>query len=249
MRKVIVITGANRGIGLACARLFLDKAYNVALLGRNYDELVEISLGYANALPICCDVTKDRNIKNAFNEVLDKWGRLDVLFNNAGISFPETRIDKVTSRDWRKIINVNLTGAFICAREAFRIMVNQVPQGGRIINNGSISAKVPRLGTVAYTSSKHAITGLTKAIALDGRNLNIVCSQIDIGNANTAMVQKINKNIASQKTISPAPKKEEPTMDVVHVANSVLHIAELPLDANIQYMTILANKMPFIGRG
>ena len=249
MRKVIIITGANRGIGLACARLFLEKTYNVALLGRNYDELVEIGLGHANALPICCDVTKDSNIKNAFNEVLDKWGRLDVLFNNAGISFPETRIDKVTSRDWRKIINVNLTGAFICAREAFRIMVNQVPQGGRIINNGSISAKVPRLGTVAYTSSKHAITGLTKAIALDGRNLNIVCSQIDIGNANTSMVQKINKNIASQKTITPTPKKEEPTMDVVHVANSVLHIAELPLDANIQYMTILANKMPFIGRG
>ena len=240
MKKVIIITGANRGIGAACSKLFLKKSYCVALLGRNMDKLTNISSKYRNAYPLQCDVQYESQVVEAFQKVIEKWGRLDILFNNAGISLPATRIDKINASDWQRLMNVNLNGSFICAREAFRIMLNQVPQGGRIINNGSISSKVPRYGTAAYTSSKHAISGLTKAIALDGRDVNIACSQIDIGNANTKMVKTINK-------VSSNP--EEPTMDLKHVASSVFHIAEMPIDANVQFMTLLANKMPFIGRG
>ena len=240
MKKVIIITGANRGIGAACSKLFLKKSYRVALLGRNVDQLTKISSNYRNSYPLKCDIENESQVVEAFQKVVAKWGRLDILFNNAGISLPETRIDKIDTTDWQKLISVNLNGSFICAREAFKIMLNQFPQGGRIINNGSVSSKVPRYGTAAYTSSKHAISGLTKAIALDGRDVNIACSQIDIGNANTNMVKAINK--ASRK-------HEEPTMHVKHVASSVFHMAEMPLDANVQFMTVLANKMPFIGRG
>ena len=246
MKKIIIITGASKGIGAACARLFLKKNYLVALLGRNKKKLTEIKSGNDNALLIQCDIAKETEIMRAFQLVLKKWGRLDILFNNAGMSLPENRIDQINIDEWKNLIDVNLTGSFICAREAFRIMSKQSPQGGRIINNGSISAKVPRYGTAAYTSSKHAITGLTKAIALDGRDLNIACSQIDIGNANTNMVKKIN---AGLKRDYQKNSTEEPTMDVKYVAKSVLHIAEMPIEANVQFMTLLANKMPFIGRG
>ncbi len=249
MRKVIIITGASRGIGADCARLFLRNNYYVGLLARDTERIVKIMNSDSNAFAIPCDITSENSVIEAFQTVLKKWGRLDVLFNNAGISLPECRIDKIHSDDWRNLVNVNLTGSFICAREAFKIMLNQVPQGGRIINNGSVSAKVPRYGTAAYTSTKHAITGLTKAISLDGRNVNIACSQIDIGNANTDMVKKINTGKKYSSTTNPLSKKVEPTMDVKYVAKSVLHIAEMPIEANVQFMTLLANKMPFIGRG
>ena len=249
MKKVIIITGASKGIGAACARLFLKKNYLVALLGRNKKKLTEVKSSNHNALLIQCDITKETEIIQAFQLVLEKWGRLDILFNNAGMSLPETRIDQINIAEWKNLIDVNLTGSFICAREAFRIMSKQNPQGGRIINNGSVSAKVPRYGTAAYTSSKHAITGLTKAIALDGRALNIACSQIDIGNANTNMVKKINADLKKNHEKNSIESTEEPTMDVKYVAKSVLHIAEMPIEANVQFMTLLANKMPFIGRG
>ena len=249
MKKVIIITGASRGIGADCARLFLKNNYNVGLIARDAERIAKIMNSDNNAFAIPCDITNENSVVGAFQAVLKKWGRLDVLFNNAGISLPESRIDKIHSDDWRNLVNVNLTGSFICAREAFKIMLNQVPQGGRIINNGSVSAKVPRYGTAAYTSTKHAITGLTKAISLDGRNVNIACSQIDIGNANTDMVKKINTGKKYSSTTNPLSKKVEPTMDVKYVAKSVLHIAEMPIEANVQFMTLLANKMPFIGRG
>lgn len=249
MRKVIIITGANRGIGAACAHLFLKKKYHVALLGRNIEELTKISSDKSNAIAIACDVTKDSQITQAFEKVVKKWGRLDLLFNNAGISLPEKRIEKMSTTQWRKLLDVNLTGSFVCAREAFKIMLKQVPQGGRIINNGSVAAHAPRFGTSAYSTSKHGITGLTKSIALDGRNVNIACSQIDIGNADTNMVKEINNNLKNKNLKLSSSLKAEPTIDVKYVAKSVLQIAELPLEANVMFMTLLATKMPFIGRG
>ena len=245
MTKSVIITGAGRGIGAATARTFLDAGYQVGLIGRNADTLERAANGHENALVLLCDVGVPEQVEATFAKALDSWGRLDVLFNNAGRGSPPASVDDTSVEDWLDVVRINLTGSFLCARAAFGIMRNQTPQGGRIINNGSISAHAPRPGSAPYTSTKHAITGLTKSLSLDGRAYDIVCGQIDIGNALTEMVEPMKNGI-----IQPDGSiKVEATMDVKHVANSVLHMAELPLDANVQFMTVMAPKMPFIGRG
>lgn len=245
MTKSVIITGAGRGIGAATARTFLDAGYQVGLIGRNADTLERAANGHENALVLPCDVGVPEQVEATFAKALDSWGRLDVLFNNAGRGSPPASVDDTSVEDWLDVVRINLTGSFLCARAAFGIMRNQTPQGGRIINNGSISAHAPRPGSAPYTSTKHAITGLTKSLSLDGRAYDIVCGQIDIGNALTEMVEPMKNGI-----IQPDGSiKVEATMDVKHVANSVLHMAELPLDANVQFMTVMAPKMPFIGRG
>ncbi|MDB9807499.1 SDR family oxidoreductase [Amylibacter sp.] len=235
MAKTILITGASSGIGAFVAKLFLDRGWNVGLVARRKDKLDEIAKNYDNSLCLKCDVSKEKQIENAFELMIDRFGEVNVLFNNAGIFTPQARIDQIDIKDWQKSIDVNLTGMFLSAREAFRHMKKN---GGRIINNGSISAHTPREGSVPYTTTKHAITGLTKTIALDGRELNICCGQIDIGNANTEMVSNLSH---SDHVIE--------TMEVSDAAEAVWNMAQLPLSTNVLTMTIMANKMPFIGRG
>ncbi len=243
--KVIIITGAGSGIGCDCSRVFLEHGWRVALLGRQETSLTKASMGHKSALVIKCDVTNEYQVENAFNKVLNSWGQVDVLFNNAGIGKSNQTIDNLSIEDWREVVEVNLTGAFICARMAFKIMKHQKPQGGRIINNGSVSAHVPRPGSAPYTSTKHAITGLTRTISLDGRPFNIVCGQIDIGNALTPMTQKMTTGIQQPD----GDLKIEPTMDPSNVSKTILHMSELPLSANVQFVTVMASNMPFIGRG
>ncbi len=245
MAKSIIITGAGRGIGKACAEAFLQAGWRVGLMGRHADTLAEVAEGHADARVMPCDVRDAAEVEQAFEKASKSWGRLDALFNNAGLSLLSKTIDEIEVDAWREVIDVNLTGSFICARAAFRIMRAQQPQGGRIINNGSISAHVPRWGSAAYTASKHAITGLTKSISLDGRPFDIACGQIDIGNALTDMAAKMAQGMPQ----ADGEIREEAVMDVGHVASSVLHMAELPLDANVQFMTVMATNMPFIGRG
>ena len=235
MNKTILITGASSGIGACVAKLFLKQGWNVALIARRVDELKTIADNHENSLCIVCDVTQEDQVISAFKSVVNHFGRLDVLFNNAGIFTPQSRIDKIRLSDWQQSLDVNLTGMFLSAREAFRHMKLS---GGRIINNGSISAHTPREGSAPYTSSKHAITGLTKTIALDGRTLNICCGQIDIGNAHTKIVENLIREGGAAET-----------MLVSDAAEAVLSMAQLPLTTNILSMTIMANKMPFIGRG
>jgi len=245
MSKTIIITGAGSGIGSATARAFLNAGHRVGLVGRQVETLEITAKGYKNALVLPCDVANPEAVENVFATAIAAWGRLDTLFNNAGISSFSTTIDEIPVDSWLNVVSTNLTGSFLCAREAFKIMRKQLPQGGRIINNGSISAHAPRPGSVPYTSTKHAITGLTKSLSLDGRAFNICASQIDIGNALTDMAN-------SMTTGMPQPDgsiRPEATMDVSHVASAVLYISELPLDANVQFMTLMAPKMPFIGRG
>lgn len=243
--KSIVITGAGSGIGRRCAEVFLDAGYKVGLVGRRPVPLEDVASGQKNALVLPADVTDATQVEAIFKEAFESWGQIDVLFNNAGISKPAQTIDLVSTEDWLEALNVNLTGAFFSAREAFKIMRAQSPQGGRIINNGSISAYVPRPGSVAYTSTKHAITGLTRTISLDGRPFNIACGQIDIGNAQSDMTLSMSGGVLqADGQIWP-----EPTIDVNHIASSVLHMAQLPLDANVQFMTVMATAMPYIGRG
>ncbi|MEZ8006244.1 MAG: SDR family oxidoreductase [Amylibacter sp.] len=235
MKKTILITGASSGIGACVAKLFLKQGWNVALIARRVDELKAVANNHENSLCIVCDVTQEDQVIAAFKSVVNHFGRLDVLFNNAGIFTPQSRIDKIRLSDWQQSLDVNLTGMFLSAREAFRHMKLS---GGRIINNGSISAHTPREGSAPYTSSKHAITGLTKTIALDGRTLNICCGQIDIGNAHTEMVANLIREGGAAET-----------MLVSDAAEAVLSMAQLPLTTNILSMTIMANKMPFVGRG
>tara|TARA_B100000768_G_scaffold78945_1_gene75066 strand:+ start:4646 stop:5353 length:708 start_codon:yes stop_codon:yes gene_type:complete len=235
MAKTILITGASSGIGAFVAKLFLERGWNVGLVARRKDKLDEIAKNYDNSLCLKCDVSKEKQIENAFELMIDRFGEVNVLFNNAGIFTPQARIDQIDIKDWQKSIDVNLTGMFLSAREAFRHMKKN---GGRIINNGSISAHTPREGSVPYTTTKHAITGLTKTIALDGRELNICCGQIDIGNANTEMVSNLSH---SDHVVE--------TMEVSDAAEAVWNMAQLPLSTNVLTMTIMANKMPFIGRG
>ena len=247
--KVALITGAGSGIGRAVAIKLHDAGYHIVLAGRRGDELektvAEMARGGAQVLVLPTDVTDQTSVKSAFAKTRDKFGRLDVLFNNAGTLAVGTPLEDIALDDWKRVVDVNLTGAFLCAQEAIRTMKAQTPKGGRIINNGSISATTPRPNSAPYTATKHAITGLTKSISLDGRADNIACSQIDIGNAATDFTAKMATGIlqASGATIV------EPCMDVAHVADAVLYIANLPLDANVQFMTLMATNMPFIGRG
>ena len=245
MAKSIIITGAGRGIGAATARAFLDAGYRVGLIGRNEDTLAATSGGHENALVLTCDVGEPDQVEAAFARAYDEWGRIDVLFNNAGRGSPAHTIDETSVEDWLDVVRINLTGSFLCARAAFAIMRKQSPQGGRIINNGSISAHMPRPGSTPYTSTKHAITGLTRTLSLDGRPYDIACGQIDIGNAFTEMAEPMTRGVPQ----ADGSIRAEAVMDVSNVASSVLHMAELPLDANVQFMTVMATKMPFIARG
>ncbi len=245
MAQSIIITGAGRGIGKATALAFLEAGWNVGLIGRNPEPLQEIAKDHPNALPLPCDVADEGQVAAAFDKAIDTWGHLDVLFNNAGVAVLGTTIDELSVDDWRGLIDINVTGSFICAREAFKRMRGQDPQGGRIINNGSVSAYVPRWGSAAYTTSKHAITGLTRSISLDGRAFNIACGQIDIGNALTDMAQAMTKGVPQ----ADGSIAVEPVMDVSNVVKSVQHMASLPLEANVQFMTVMASAMPYIGRG
>ncbi|MCJ7871432.1 SDR family oxidoreductase [Phaeobacter sp. J2-8] len=243
--KSIIITGGGGGIGKSCAEVFLNAGWRVGLVGRRPEPLEEMAAGHENVLALPCDVTNEAEVDAAFDKAVATWGRIDALFNNAGVSVSGATIDEVSVDDWRRCIDINLTGSFICARAVFARMRAQDPQGGRIINNGSVSAYVPRWGSSPYTASKHAITGLTRSISLDGRAFNISCGQIDIGNALTDMARKMTKGVPQ----ADGSIAVEPVMDVANVASSVLHMASLPPEANVQFMTVMAPHMPYIGRG
>jgi NAD(P)-dependent dehydrogenase (short-subunit alcohol dehydrogenase family) len=242
---VIVITGASSGIGRACAERFLDAGWNVALIARRADVLAEVAAARDTALSLPCDVTDTDAVDSAFAATLARFGRIDALFNNAGFMPPAQLIDEVDPADWRRMVDVNLTGMFLCGRAAFGAMRRQTPQGGRIINNGSIAAHAPRPGSVGYSTTKHAITGLTKTLELDGRPFGITAGQIDIGNARTQMTAGITSGV----TQADGSRRAEPGMDVGSVAASVLHMASLPADATIPFLTIMAKGMPWLGRG
>ncbi|MBK0328647.1 SDR family oxidoreductase [Rhodobacteraceae bacterium F11138] len=243
--KSILITGASSGIGLATAELFLEQGWRVGALARRAAPLQDLAARFADAVPLVADVTDPEAVSAAFDTFLDRAGRLDVMFNNAGIFTPAGTIDEIEIDDWYASVNVNLNGMFLCARAAFAAMRAQRPQGGRIINNGSIASQVPRPGSAPYTATKHAVTGLTRSLSLDGRAFDIACGQIDIGNAETPMVQALN----ARKRAANPQADPDPTMAVQDAANSVLHMAKLPLNANVQFMTVMATQMPFIGRG
>ena len=247
--KYAVVTGAGSGVGRAAALALLADGWSVALAGRRADALAETVTMAGNAgpraMPVSTDVGNPEAVNALFAQIKSEWGRLDFLFNNAGGNVPAGPIEDLKYEDWARVVQVNLTGSFLCAQAAFRIMKEQDPQGGRIVNNGSISAHVPRPDSVAYTSTKHAITGLTKTLALDGRKYDIVSGQVDIGNAATPMTARMAKGVKQAN----GEMKVEPTFDVAHVGNSVVMMANLPLDANIQFITITAAKMPWIARG
>ena len=241
----IMITGAGTGIGRATARAFLEAGWRVALVGRREAPLRETAAGNGNALVMPFDVADPDAVAAGVARVADAWGRLDVLFNNAGMGLPAGMIDEIAVEDWLQLCNVNVTGMFLTARAAFGLMRRQDPRGGRIINNGSISAHVPRYGSAPYTMSKHAVTGLTRALSLDGRAFDIACGQIDIGNAESAMTARMTEGVPQ----ADGRMAVEPVMDVANVARSVLHMASLPLEANVQFMTVMATTMPYVGRG
>ena len=245
MSGTILITGASSGIGRVTARRFLTGGWRVALVGRREGDLAETASGHADAMVLPCDVTDPDAVAAAVARVAGEWGRLDALFNNAGTNVPGRPIDEIGVDEWRRVIDVNVTGMFLAARAAFGQMRRQDPQGGRIINNGSISAHVPRPGSVPYTVSKHAVTGLTRTLSLDGRPFNIACGQIDIGNALTEMAQKMTEGVPQANGTVAV----EPVMDAGVVADAVHHMASLPLEANVQFMTVMATAMPYIGRG
>ena len=243
--KTILITGAGSGIGRATAHAFLADGWQVGLIGRRAEALTETAQGSPAALILPCDVTQPAEVDAAFATAATHWGQLDALFNNAGMSAKAAPIDEIPLEDWFAVNNVNITGMYLCARAAFGQMRHQTPQGGRIINNGSISAHVPRPGSTPYTMSKHAVTGLTRTLGLDGRAFNIACGQIDIGNALTEMAVHMTKGVQQ----ADGSTKIEPVMDVKQVAAAVLHMASLPLSVNVPFLTIMARDMPFIGRG
>lgn len=245
MTKTILITGASSGIGRETAELFAREGWQVGALARSADKLEDLASTASNITPLVADVTDMAALQNAFDTFVGKVGYLDVLFNNAGIFTKSGPIDEIALEDWFASVNVNLNGMFLAARAAFAQMRSQDPQGGRIINNGSISAHAPREGSIAYTATKHAITGITRSLSLDGRPFDIACGQIDIGNALTPMIQSLN-----ERALAADPNAElQPSIAVTDAATSVLHMANLPLNANVQFMTIMATKMPFIGRG
>ena len=248
-RKVAIVTGAGTGIGKSTALAFLRAGYSVVLAGRRLEPLEmtakEAGSFCSQALVLPTDVRDPMSIRALFTETNKRFGRLDVLFNNAGTNVPPVPLEDLTYEQWKSVLDVNLTGAFLCTQEAFQLMKNQTPRGGRIINNGSLSAHVPRPNSAPYTATKHAITGLTKSTALDGRKYDIACGQIDIGNAGAEMAPKSGEGVLQANGTVVV----EPTIDVEHVASAVVYMASLPLDANVQFMTIMATKMPFIGRG
>ncbi len=246
LQKVAIVTGAGTGVGRAVALAFLKDGYAVALAGRR-KEMLEATAkdGGGKSLIVPTDVRDPESIRTLFAKAKQTFGRLDVLFNNAGIGAPPVPLEDLKLEKWKEVVDTNLTACFICTQEAFKIMKDQTPRGGRIINNGSISAHAPRPFSVAYTSTKHAITGLTKSTALDGRAYDIACGQIDIGNAATPMTERMAEGV-----LQPDGRKmPEPRMDAAHVGSAVLYMAGLPLDANVLFMTVKATKMPFEGRG
>ena len=252
MTKVAVVTGAGSGIGRRTALTFLEAGYSVTLAGRRRGPLektaAESGSASSRTLMVPADVADPEAVGNLFAKTRDTFGRIDVLFNNAGVFGPSGLFEDIPYDEWKAVLDINVTGAFLCAREAFRMMKNQTPKGGRIINNGSISAHAPRPNSAPYTTSKHAITGLTKALSLDGRKYDIACCQIDIGNAATDLILSILKDGAGAAQADGSVLME-PTLDLDHVARAIVHMASLPLEANIQFMTLMATKMPFIGRG
>jgi NAD(P)-dependent dehydrogenase (short-subunit alcohol dehydrogenase family) len=247
--KVAIVTGAGTGVGKSAALALLHAGYSVALAGRRRD-LLEATAEEGKAtgsktLVVQTDVGVPESVRALFAKTMDAFGRLDVLFNNAGIGAPAMSLEDLPYEQWKAVVDINLTGAFLCTQEAFKIMKSQQPRGGRIINNGSISAHAPRPGSVAYTATKHGMTGLTKTSALDGRKYDIACGQIDIGNAATPMTARMAKGVPQANGTVAV----EPTMDVEIVGRAVVQMASLPLDANILFMTVMATKMPFVGRG
>ena len=246
---VAIVTGAGSGIGRAVAHALLGEGYAVALAGRRPEALEETArepgLPEGRALAVPTDVCDPSSVEALFARTLGRFGRVDLLFNNAGTNVPPTPIEDLTVEQWQSVVDTNLTGMFLCTREAFRVMKDQEPRGGRIINNGSISAQVPRPHTAPYTATKHGVTGLTRSTSLDGRRYDIACGQIDIGNTASSMTSAMKDGVPQANgTMAP-----EPTFDVQHVARAVLYMASLPLDANVQFMTVMATKMPFVGRG
>ena len=248
-RKIALVTGAGSGIGKQISLALLRDGYAVVLAGRRQEPLEETVKAAgefgANALVVPADVSDPASVKNLFAKTKEKFGRLDLLFNNAGIFAPPMSLEELSYEQWKSAVDINLTGVFLCTQEAFRIMKEQSPRGGRIINNGSISAHAPRPFSVSYTATKHAITGLTKSTSLDGRRYDIACGQIDIGNASTDMTELMKKGTLQ----ADGSTQVEPTMDAGHVAKAILYMDSLPLDANVQFMTVMATKMPYIGRG
>ncbi len=247
--KVAIVTGAGTGIGKSAALALLNDGYRVGLVGRRRElldkTLQDAGAAGANALVLPADIGKPEAVKALFAQAQRTWGRLDLLFNNAGMGAPAVPMEDLSFEQWKAVVDVNLSGMFLCSQEAIRIMKNQDPRGGRIINNGSISAHAPRPNSAPYTATKHAVTGLTKCISLDCRKYDIACGQIDIGNAATEMTERMKSGVAQ----ADGSVAVEPRMDVAHVGSAILYMARLPLDANVQFMTIMATKMPFVGRG
>ena len=247
--KVALVTGAGSGIGRAVASVLVRNDYRMVLAGRRMEALqktIEIAnVDQSHALTVAADVSDPASVRALFQRVEEVFGRLDLLFNNAGAGIPTAPLEDVSYEQWQQVVQTNLTGSFLCTQEAFRLMKRQVPQGGRIINNGSLSAHVPRPSSAPYTATKHAVTGLTRSTSLDGRQYNIACGQIDIGNAATEMAAKMAEGVPQ----ADGSIRSEPLIDVSLVADAVLYMANLPLEANVQFMTVMATKMPFIGRG
>ena len=247
--KIAIVTGAGTGVGKSAAMALLAEGYSVALAGRRVEPLEETAaqaehLG-GKPLVVPTDVSDADSVKALFDKTVGQFDRVDVLFNNAGVNVPSVPLEELTVEQWRFVVDINLTGVFLCTREAFRVMKDQDPQGGRIINNGSVSAHAPRPGSAPYTSTKHAVSGLTKSTSLDGRKYNIACGQIDIGNALTEMAARMTQGVPQANGTVAV----EPTMDVAHVGQAVVYMAGLPLDANVQTITVMATQMPFVGRG